>query len=67
MPPTPNNFIINPDQVNIQAPKVQEQIAGATFVKEGEVSMAAPREMIGGIDTSAFDWYGWSKSIWGSW
>jgi len=58
MPPTPNNFIINPDQVNIQAPKVQEQIAGATFVKEGEVSMAAPREMIGGIDTSAFDWYG---------
>ena len=50
MPPTPNNFIINPDQVNIQAPKVQEQIAGATFVKEGEVSMAAPREMIGGID-----------------
>ena len=39
MPPTPNNFIINPDQVNIQAPKVQEQIAGATFVKEGEVSM----------------------------
>lgn len=57
MPPTPNNYMINPNQVEIQAPRVQEQVVAAPFVKEGEVSMASPREMIGGIETSGFDWY----------
>jgi GH24 family phage-related lysozyme (muramidase) len=56
MPPTPNQFMISPEQVQIQAPQIQEQVAPTTFVKEGEVSMASPREMIGGINTG-MDWY----------
>jgi len=56
MAPTPNQLMIQQDPSLIQAPQVQEQIAGTQVVKEGEVSMPSPREWIGNIDYGV-DWY----------
>jgi len=55
MPPTPENFLINPQTINVQAPQVQQQITPQPEYKEAEVSMPAPQQWIGGIDYG-FNW-----------
>lgn len=56
MAPTPDQLIIQEQQNFLQAPQVQEQIEQAPILKEGEVSMPAPREWVGQIDYGV-DWY----------
>jgi len=56
MAPTPEQLIIQEQPNLLQAPQVQEQIAQAPILREGEVSMAAPNQWIGPIDYG-LNWY----------
>jgi GH24 family phage-related lysozyme (muramidase) len=56
MAPTPEQLLIDQNQLQIQAPQVGEQPVPTPIVKEGEVSMPSPQQWIGQIDYGV-DWY----------